>query len=252
MARWFDRLYNRVENISQSLFKGIVVANLLLHTVSFLTYYLYGDWDVEYDDRSPLPSDDPHRTEIERAMLFTVIVTGLLVGIQTFIGIHSVMKKIPHDLFGYILISTLTNITLLVFYIYAGTPSIQGIRFYPPGSNGQRGEIIALSYPELAAYVLIALYVIMVIVTGLIMKPLYDKFLWEQFNTIGIDRGLQKAFKKIQTAKGSFLIFFCLSLVQQFSLIYFEKSEVMLTVFTVAAVVMLLGVRLGYLAVEYS
>ena len=82
------------------------------------------------------------------------------------------------------------------------------------------------------------------------MWPIYDKFSWEQYQLIGLDEGLQKAFRVIQLAKSTFLIFFLLSAIQFVNLIYFETDNTRIIIFALLAVIMLVAIRLGYLAVE--
>lgn len=86
--------------------------------------------------------------------------------------------------------------------------------------------------------------------TIVMMWPIYDKFSWEQYQLIGLDEGLQKAFRVIQLAKSTFLIFFLLSAIQFVNLIYFETDTTRIVIFALLAIIMLVAIRLGYLAVR--
>ena len=93
-------------------------------------------------------------------------------------------------------------------------------------------------------------YLSITALTIVMMWPIFDKFSWEQYQLIGLDETLQKAFRDIQLAKGTFLIFFLISVIQFTVLIYFEIDTTRLVIWIILAIIMLVAIRLGYLSVR--
>lgn len=95
------------------------------------------------------------------------------------------------------------------------------------------------------------IFVAMIVFTIAMMWPIYEKFSWDQYQLIGLDRSLQKSFRYIQLAKAAFLGFFCMSMVQLFVMVYFEKSWIRSTIVGLFSLYLLIEIRLGYNAVIF-
>lgn len=102
----------------------------------------------------------------------------------------------------------------------------------------------ALGFPLIMSFLSITA------VTILMMWPIFDKFSWDQYQLIGLDEELQLAFKNFQLTRSAFLIFFCTSLMQFFTLIYFEQNTTFIIIFSLMAAYLLIEIRLGYLGVS--
>lgn len=89
----------------------------------------------------------------------------------------------------------------------------------------------------------------MIVLTILMMWPIYEKYSWDQYQLIGLDRNLQKSFRYIQLTKAAFLNFFFMSLLQLLVMVYFEKNIIRICVALLVSLYLLIEIRLGYLAV---
>lgn len=92
----------------------------------------------------------------------------------------------------------------------------------------------------------------MIVFTILMMWPIYDKYSWDQYQLIGLDRTLQKSFRYIQLTKAAFLNYFFMSIIQLLVAVYFEKDNIRIVVFFVLALYLLIEIRLGYVGVRCS
>ena len=163
------------------------------------------------------------------------------------------MKKNAFDLFGYCTQAVLLNLQMLVFWTCAGVPGIRGIKYY---SNPDRTQAVAFEVnygnqiDEKMGMVFFLIFIGMIGFTVLMMWPIYDKYSWDQYQLIGLDRQLQKSFRYIQLTKSAFLNYFFLSLIQLLVAVYFEKNTVRIVVFFLLALYLLVEIRLGYVGVR--
>lgn len=93
-------------------------------------------------------------------------------------------------------------------------------------------------------------YIGITILTVVMMWPIYENFIWAQYQVIGLEERLQRAFRTIQIAKSTFLIFFLFTIIQFVNLIYFETNSNLNILYSLLGVAMLLLIRLGYIAVR--
>ena len=93
------------------------------------------------------------------------------------------------------------------------------------------------------------LFIVMIVFTILMMWPIYEKYSWDQYQLIGLDRNLQKSFRYIQLTKAAFLNFFCMSIIQLLVLVVFEKNTIRICIAVGVSIYILIEIRLGYLAV---
>ena len=119
---------------------------------------------------------------------------------------------------------------MFAFYFVAFSTWISGIKFYSTANSESIAFDVRRNLIQIkdgfrwVAYIYMISFIAMAVLTVLMMMPIYDKFSWDKYQLVGLDRELQKAFKDIQLAKGSFLIFFCICAMQLFSLVYFEMN----------------------------
>lgn len=156
-------------------------------------------------------------------------------------------------MFGYCTQAVLLNLQMIIFWLCAGLPGVRGIKYY---STPDKNQAIAFDVNpcyqinEKVAALFLLLFLAMIVFTILMMWPIYDKYSWDQYQLIGLDRSLQKSFRYIQMTKAAFVNFFFMALFQLLVAVYFEKDTVRIIIILFLAVYLLIEIRLGYVGVR--
>lgn len=98
----------------------------------------------------------------------------------------------------------------------------------------------------MVGYGLIISYLSSIALTLLIAYPVYKKFEWDQYELIGLDIDLQKAFATVQLGKSSYLTIFLDTIIQGVTIIYFESNIALTIVEAIFIVLFLVLIRWGY------
>lgn len=158
----------------------------------------------------------------------------------------------PFQLFGYSTLAVLTNLQIAAFYYVAINPlGVKGFKYSDESDLIFTFQVLSAScqISQPIGYFMFLAYLVITVLTILLMWPIYEKFLWDIYQLIGLENTMQRAFKTIQIAKSTFLIFFLFTFIQLANLIYFEKSMSWRISYFVVGVVMLVSIRLGLIAV---
>ena len=247
MAKSFwKRLFDKISNKYAFYFWLQLISNTALNCVSLLLLLSIGTFEVK-DASGAVVTSGKDYDEITKGNHFTeFMIVGITV-CQFYLGLVSILKVNPFDLFGYCSINSLTNFQLIALFYFATNPfqMAEGMRY-----SKDSELLFQISFPKVIGIPLCIIFLVVTVVTILIMFPIYKEMAWKIYEVVGLEETLQRAFRNIQFAKASFLIYFCLTILQFANLVYFEVNFVRLVAYYVTGIFMLVSIRLGYLALK--
>ena len=238
-------MFYKISDQSLFYFRVQLLANAVLLVLATGVMYIMGEFKVMNDAGLEVFEGKTYN-EIIRANLFTGVFVLMFTASQFIIGVGAARKKNPFDLYGYCAMTTMTNFQMLaLFYLAVNPLNNKGMRYSKDHDLFFR---IAISPSIGSTYML--LFLGSTVLTILLMFPIYDKMMWDQYQLIGLEERLQTAFRDIQMAKANFSNFFLLCLLQTANLIYFETNETLTAIYLVFSMVFLVSIRAGYQALR--
>ena len=249
MAKGFwAKVYYAISDRSTYYFWLQLVGNFGLIVVTVVNFVVFGKFEVQNGQQQVVTTGIE---EIRRGTEFTGIFVLLLASSQFYIGVMAVgsadqnLKLNPFDLYGYCTLAVMTNLQIAALYWVAIDPTHQGFRY-----SRDSDLVFIIKVDDISVgYVMFLVYIGITVLTVVMMWPIYENFIWAQYQVIGLEERLQRAFRTVQIAKSTFLIFFLFTIIQFVNLIYFETSDSLNIIYVLLGVAMLILIRLGYIAV---
>lgn len=246
MAKGFwKRMFYKISDQSLFYFRVQLLANAVLLVLGTGALYILAKFEV-HNDAGQMVEEGKTYNEIIRANLFTGVFVMMFTISQFIIGLAAAWKKNPFDLYGYCAMTSMTNFQMLALFFLAVNPlHTKGMRY-----SKDHDLFFSISIQTQVGIIYMQLFLTSTVLTILLMFPIYDKMMWDQYQLLGLEERLQTAFRDIQMAKANFSNFFLLSLIQLANLIYFETNPTLNLIYWIFSVLFLVSIREGYQALR--
>lgn len=134
---------------------------------------------------------------------------------------------------------------LIFFWSYAGIPGVAGL-----SPLGQEGEEVIFEVSAFVGWFNSITFTLFLIIELALIKPAYDKLVWNTFQEIGSDVHIQTCYQNFEVAKGSWVMLIFFGTIEIAGVMFFEDSNVRLVVFGIASMVYIGALIVGAIAVR--